>query len=170
MVIENARYAGGEIHLRVDPRAGIRAVNGIKTGRDYELKPVQKKRGLTANAYAWTLIRKVAEALGDPPLVVYRRYIRDVGCRVSIVHVPEEDVERETRDFVEGHYGRLVSVGDSEVPGCVALHKKYGSSDYTAREMARFIDAIVQDCREMGIETRPQWEVDSLLASWEDRR
>ena len=33
-------------------------------------------------------------------------------------------------------------------------------------QMSRLIDTIVQECRQLGIETRPQEEIDSLLGKW----
>jgi hypothetical protein len=34
--------------------------------------------------------------------------------------------------------------------------------------MARFIDSIVQDCEALGIETKDQGYIDSLLGKWGD--
>jgi hypothetical protein len=42
----------------------------------------------------------------------------------------------------------------------------YGSSEYDTAQMSRLIDRIVEDCKEQGIETMPQAELDSLLTQW----
>lgn len=33
--------------------------------------------------------------------------------------------------------------------------------------MSRLIDNLVQDCKAVGIETKPQAEIDSLLRQWD---
>ena len=166
VTVRGARYADGELHLKVDPQEGVQATHKLKEGAKYDILPHSKKRSLDANAYAWTLIHRIAEKIHEPPLVIYRRYIRDVGCRVSIVCVRQEDVELETASFVSGHIGRLVSIGESKLPGCVLMIKKYGSSSYDTRQMADFIDKIVQDAQALGIETKDPGDVESLLKSW----
>lgn len=42
----------------------------------------------------------------------------------------------------------------------------YGSSCYNSKQMARLIDAVLQDCEAGGIETMPRKEIDSLVNSW----
>lgn len=39
---------------------------------------------------------------------------------------------------------------------------------YTSRnkEMARLIDCLVDECQQLGIDTKPKEEIDSLLAEW----
>ncbi len=151
-----------------DPREAGRIAADFKAG-EYELARKTKKRSLDANAYCWVLIHKIAERLRDVPVDVYRRYVRDVGQKTVVTCIREEDTETEIRAFLDNHIGRSVDVGDSRLQGCVTLHKHYGSSDYDSAQMAAFLDLIVQDCREMGIETRPAEEIESLLRSWEKK-
>ena len=40
----------------------------------------------------------------------------------------------------------------------------YGSSSYTREEMARLIDAVVADCKELGIETKTPDEIADMLS------
>lgn len=42
----------------------------------------------------------------------------------------------------------------------------YGSSTYDTDEMARLIDEIVNEAKELGIETMPPEELDCLIKSW----
>ena len=43
----------------------------------------------------------------------------------------------------------------------------YGSSSYNTAEMTKLIDLIVQECKQLGIETKTPEELRSLLDSWE---
>ena len=148
-----------------NPREAGKIIDGFRAG-EYELKRKKQARSLDANAYSWVLIHKVAEKVRDAPVDVYRRYVRDVGQKTVISCVREEDTDIEIRTFLDNHIGRSVDVGDSKLPGCVTLHKHYGSSDYDSSQMAAFIDLIAQDCKDLGIETRPAEEIESLLQSW----
>ena len=119
-----------------------------------------------AGAYAWVLIHKIAGKTRREPMAVYREFIRDFSCKTVVTCVQAEFAEDEIKAFVDGHYGRMVDVGDSKIPGCVVLHKKYGMSSFTREQMSAFIDIICDTCRELEIETRSQEEIDSLVGSW----
>ena len=119
-----------------------------------------------ANAYAWVLIHKISEKTRREPIVVYREFIRDFSCKTQVTCVLAEDAESEINDFISGHLGRMVDVGESKIPGCVVLHKKYGSSSFTREQMSGFIDIICDTCRELEIETKSEEEIESLVGSW----
>lgn len=168
MIITSASLRGSELILSLaNPIEGGKIISKFNSG-NYELRRVEQKRSLDANAYAWVLIYKIAEKMGLPPDDVYRQYIRDLGCKVTVSTVAAEDAPLEIDSFVSGHIGRQVLWDDHSVPGYVVLHKKYGSSNYSRAEMARFIDCIVQDCEALGIETKDQGYIDSLLGRWGD--
>jgi hypothetical protein len=42
----------------------------------------------------------------------------------------------------------------------------YGSSTYNTKQMSRLIDAIVEDCKEMDIETLTPRELDAMKSRW----
>ena len=58
-----------------------------------EIKKWRKKRSLDANAYAWVLIDKIAQATGVPKTEVYRKVIREIGGVSEIVCVRTEAVD-----------------------------------------------------------------------------
>ena len=41
-----------------------------------------------------------------------------------------------------------------------------GSSSYDTKEMARLIDGLVSECKEVGIETLPPDEVERMMAAY----
>lgn len=166
MIITSATLRGNDLILSLaNPLDAGKVLSKFNSG-NYELRRIDQKRSLDANAYAWVLIYKIADKMRLEPVEVYRQYIRDLGCKVAVVTVSADDVELEANSFVQGHLGRLVDIADHTVPGYVVMHKKYGSSNYNRAEMARFIDSIVQDCEALGIETKEQGYIDSLLGKW----
>ena len=42
----------------------------------------------------------------------------------------------------------------------------HGSSVYTQVEMNRLVNVIIENCRNLGIETKSKQEIDSLLKEW----
>lgn len=168
MIVTSATLRGSDLILSLaNPLDAGKVLSKFNSG-NYELRRIDQKRSLDANAYAWVLIYKIADKMGLPPDDVYRQYIRDLGCKVTLTTVTAEDAPLEMDSFVSGHIGRQVLWDDHSVPGYVVLHKKYGSSNYNRAEMARFIDSIVQDCEALGIETKDQGYIDSLLGKWGD--
>jgi hypothetical protein len=75
-------------------------------------------------------------------------------------------VETEVETFLQGHIGRMVQIGESKLPGCATIIKKYGSSSFSVQQMQAFIEAIIQDCIALDIEYKTPEEIDSLLAQW----
>ncbi len=164
MRIESARISGSELILTLsNPLEAAREVFKFKPG-EYDIVKHRKQRSLDANAYCWTLIHKIAAKVHEPPVEVYRRYIRDLGCKTVVTCVQKDDVETEVQAFLKDHIGRMVDIGESLLPGCATLHKKYGSSDYDVQQMAAFIDSICEDCRALDSETRPVGGSGRLLA------
>lgn len=166
MIITSAKLNGNQLILDlVNPLEAAKTVHKFNAG-EYELVKAKKKRSLDANAYCWVLIHKIADKLYTPPVEIYRQYIRDIGSKVTVVCVQADDVEDEVNTFLDGHIGRMVDIGESKIPGCATIHKKYGSSSYSVQEMARFIDIISQDCIALDIELKSEEEVESLLKRW----
>ena len=166
MNVTAARLQGTDLILSLqNPNEAGRFVYDFKPG-DYELSKVKRKRSLDANAYAWVLIHKIAQKVHEPPVDVYRRCIRDLGSKTVVVCAQQEYVEQEIQTFLAGHIGRMVDIGESKIPGCVVLHKKYGSSSYSVEEMSAFLENIIQECIALDIEYKSQEEIDGLLRQW----
>ena len=165
MRIDAARLQGNELILTVNPMEAAKAVYNFRAG-EYELSRTKKKRSLEANSYCWVLINKIAEKVHEPPVDVYRRCIRDLGCKTVIICAQEEDVEAEIQTFLAGHIGRMVDIGDSKIPGCVVLHKRYGSSSYDVDQMRQFLDNIIQECIALDIPYKSEEEIEVLLKRW----
>jgi hypothetical protein len=173
MKIDAANYFGGRLLLVCSAADGLKFAYNFKPG-DYEIVPAEKKkkrRSNDANAYAWVLIHQIAAKLRIPPIDVYRNAILNTGgVTESVICIAEEAAEQFRRSWESGHLGRQVQQFPSNRKGFVNLIVIYGSSDYDTAQMARFIDGLVQDAKELGIETEDPGKIQSLLDSWESRR
>ena len=135
-------------------------------GKDLEvkIKPWREKRSLTANAYAWVLIDKIAEKQRLSKIEVYRNAIRDIGGVSEIVCLKTVAAESMKKLWSGFGIGWQAEELDSNIPGWTNMILYKGSSVYDKHQMAALIDSLVQDAKSIGIETRPQEDIDSMLA------
>lgn len=131
-----------------------------------EIKPYREKRSLDANAMYWQFCGQLARSLGVLAEEVYRRHIKDMGV-YDVLCVQTAALESFTRRWRSGHIGRRVETRESKLPGCTTVLAYYGSSDFDRAEMSRLIDACMEDCRAVGIETISDRERSLLLEEWD---
>ena len=126
----------------------------------YEVKEHKEKRSLNANAYAWALIGKIADALRTSKDEVYITMLKRYG-QSEIVSVLSDIC-------VDGYFKYFEECGTSTVKGKQFTHYKIfkGSSEYDTREMSVLIDGIVSDAKELGIEVLPPHEIKNLIERW----
>lgn len=165
MRIDSARMLGGELVLTASVPDARRFVYGFKPG-EYDISPAKKKRSLNANAYAWRLINDIALAVRETPEMVYREALKNVPNICEVLCVQDKAVDSMERLWTRDHIGRRVEREQSRIKGCTNLYIYYGSSDFDTRQMAMLIDGLIQDARALGIETRPEEEIRSLLEEW----
>ena len=132
-----------------------------------EIKPFRAKRSLSANAYAWTLIDKLAEKLNISPAEVYRNAIKHIGGVSEVVCCQNKAVNKFRKMWEANGIGWQTEVLDSKIDGCTNIVCYYGSSQYDKSQMSRLIDNIVQDCKSVGIETMTPAELERLCDAWQ---
>ena len=133
---------------------------------DVTVKKHRERRSLDANAYAWLLMDKLAEATAVPKSDVYRREVKDVGGNTETVCVREIAVQKLCEGWQKNGIGWQTDVIDSKIDGCKNVVLYYGSSTFDTKQMSRLIDNIVQDCKALGIETLTPQQLDALKEEW----
>lgn len=134
---------------------------------DLEVKEHRKKRSLDANAYAWVLIGKLAEALRIAPLEVYRQAIQNIGGNYEIIPIKAEAADHFRQVWeAKGLGWPCVDMGASKLPGYRNLRAYYGSSTYDTRQMSQLIDTLVQDRKALDIETMTPDKLALLMEDW----
>ena len=135
---------------------------------DLEVKEHRKKRSLDANAYAWVLINKIADALRITPKEIYRQAIQNVGGNYEILPVKTEAAEHFKQVWeAQGLGWPCVDMGKSKIDGYRNLRAYYGSSTYSTTKMAQLIDILLQDCRALDIEVKSPEEIASIMEAWQ---
>lgn len=131
------------------------------------IKEFRKKRSLDANAYMWVLVGKIAATTMATPEEVYRSYIRDMGDNYEVFPVRNDVAERFPDIWASDHIGWFAeNLGESKIKGYTNFRCFYGSSVYDTQQMGRLIDWVIQDCKELGIETLSEMELSRLKEEW----
>ncbi len=134
-----------------------------------EIKQYRERRSLDANAYFFVLADKVAEKLHTTKVDVYRNCIKEIGGVSETVCVKNEAVERLCEAWEQNGLGYQTETFPSKIKGCTNVILYYGSSTYDSAQMSRLIENIVQDCKDLGIETATPNEIANLISLWKSR-
>lgn len=159
-----------EVTLTVRSTADLAEVSeaavSLKKGKEWEVefKPIRKKRSLSANAYAWVLMDKLAQKLGVSKMDVYREQIRLYGNSYIAV-INKADLKRFKETWTGNGLGWIVEPLNESF-GNVEVLTYPGTSTYNTAEMARFIEGLVTECKEQGIETMEPVRLKSLVEEW----
>jgi hypothetical protein len=131
-----------------------------------EIKKWRKKRSLDSNAYMWLLAEKIAQKIGTTKIEVYREAIREVG-QCEVLPIKNEAVETFINAWQHNGQGWICEIiGKSKIEGYTNVTAYYGSSVYDSMSMSRLVDLIVQEAKQLEIETLPPAELESLKNSW----
>lgn len=130
------------------------------------------KRSLDANAYLWKLCTMIADKLSDDGVPhtkeqVYRDAIKARGIYREQGELPIEFSKTSRTAWEMLGTGWITEQVDFEPDGDrVIVRFYYGSSTYNTKQMSRIIEWLVDECRQLSIDTKSQVEIDSLLSSW----
>ena len=114
---------------------------------------VKEYRTLSQNSYLWVLLDKLAAKVNRSKEDIYKIYIKDYGV-FEVLPIRNEAAERFITLWQARGLGWVCEdLGESKLNGYTKLIAYYGSSSYNTQEMARLIDAVIQDCKAQGIQT-----------------
>ena len=131
------------------------------------IKERVKKRSLDANAYMWVMVGKIAAAVLATPEEIYRDLLKDIGDNYEVFAVRNEFVEKFPDIWAADHIGWIAeNIGPSNEKGHTNFRCFYGSSVYDTKQMSRLIDRVIQECKELGIETLSEMELSRLKEEW----
>jgi len=154
-----------KILLSIYDKNNLNLLEELKDNKlSIEIKKWHKKRSLDANSYCWVMCDKIAKVLGTTKEMIYKDAIDNVGTFEPMI-VEEKAFERFKRIWEKQGLGYLVKEV-SRKDRCVKVFAYYGSSSYDSKEMSILINFIVENAKQIGVETMPQNELNSLIESW----
>jgi hypothetical protein len=162
MIQGMTRGMGGELFLTLSLAPmhieELRKLEGERL--EVKIDKYRNKRSNNANSYCWAIIGKIAEKMFPPMnknevyLEMLKRYGQ--GTTISVQTDKLEDVCREL-DYWE-------RIGTGTVNGKEFTHLRMwvGSSKYNTKEMSLFLSGIVEEAKELNIETMTPDEIARL--------
>ena len=143
------------------PKVKLSALNKLAEKEyDVVIKEKRARRSLDANAYAWVLITAIADVLNADKEEIYLAELKKYG--------QSEVVSVKSSINVGGFFKYFEECGRGKVNGIEFTHYKVykGSSEFDTREMSVFIEGIVADAQELGIDTRTPDEIANMTSLW----
>lgn len=132
---------------------------------DIKIEEHKEKRSLNANSYLWVLCTKIADKLttGYNPVTkeeIYEQMLKSYGQSIMIPVTLNSKLDGYFKYY--DYNGR--SILNGKVADWYIIYK--GSSEYNTYEMTVLLNGVIEECHNLGIETKRQEEIDALLNSW----
>lgn len=174
-VLQFGMDGSGYLTLKVDAESKGAARTVVNELSGHKLTATidrwREKRSLSANAYAWVLMGKLAAVLRQSKIEVYRHFIRDIGGNYEIVPVRNDAVETWRKNWQSNGDGWVCDIlAPAKTSGYTNVVCYYGSSTYDTTQMSVLIDAIIAECKEADIETLPPREIEKLKEHWHEKK
>ena len=147
----------------------------------YDVIPHREKRSLNSNSYYWKLLSQVADKLRISKSRLHNDMLRHFGQRMEVdgkpvvVYLP--DTEESENTAMESDTVHLKQTSKTLEGNNGITYRAYvmlrGSSTYTVSEMSVLVSGIVQEAKQLGIETLTPAELEQmrmLEQQAEDRR
>ena len=113
----------------------------------YEIKEHKQKRTLSQNSYAWVLINELANKMRISKEEMYIQLLEDYS---QCLMIPVEKGKKPNGFFKYYKYIATTSINGKEAD----YYKVFkGSSEFDTEEMGIFLDGIIQECNNLGIQT-----------------
>lgn len=120
----------------------------------------REKRSLNANNYAWALMNEIGNVTRASKDEVYIKMLKRYG---------QNEVFSVRADIPFGEYVKYYDeIGESTLKGKLFKHYRAykGSSEFDTREMSIFLDGVVSEAEELGIQTMTPNEIAKLKSLW----
>lgn len=169
-VTDKARWTedseGFWVSFKTSNKAAALSLTGIEVPHEVVVKRKGKARTKDANAMCWSICSLIADAVGTTKEAVYTRAIKDVG-EYTPLPIREDAIEAFKQVWSSHGIGWPVEiVDDSKLPGYKLVFAYHGSSVYDTKTMGRLIDYLVDEAKNLGLDTISERERSLLLSEW----
>mgnify|MGYP003373335103 CR=1 FL=1 len=127
----------------------------------------REKRSIDANNYLWELLSQMAPVLHTTKEELYLRELQEYGV---FIYLPgtDEDMKKLSEVFriVINRGETTLTTPSGKEMRLNQLQCYKGSSKYDTLEMSRLIDGVVEDAKELGIDTMTPEEIRQMKERW----
>ena len=139
----------------------------IQIGLNEEIEVKRKKRSKNANSYFWELLQKLCFEMNVDLIEEYRKRVKELGiCQTfELDNKNLATFEHLWNERGIAWFTEKVEQGTNKT----IINAYYGSSSYNSKQFSKLLDNLVQDCKEVGIQTLDELEIQELIRSEYDR-
>lgn len=128
---------------------------------DVKIEKHRNRRSKDANAYSWVLQNEIANVLRLSKEEIHQKMLEEYGQRDYVSMLANINPNHYFNYFKEmGTYKQNNNTFKSYL-----VFK--GTSQYDSKEMAIFIDGVVQEARNLGIKTLEDYEIEAMIKEME---
>ena len=130
---------------------------------DITIEQHREKRSINANNYSYALQDKIAKKLNRSLDDIHKQMVLDYGVLETY------SIRKDAFASAKRLFDYFEVLGESEVNGKTFIHVKagIGTHNYNTLEMSKFLDGVVQEAQQLGIETRTPKQLAELKSLWE---
>lgn len=138
------------------------------TGKPLRLKAVQwrEKRSLDSNAYMWVLTSKIAQKMGSTSEAEHRRQMQEYGIidtidggAIAITLHRKVNI-----DLIDGYWKFCKESADGRFRSYLRIKP---TREYDTKEMTYFLEKVIEEAKELGIETATPEELERMEQLYE---
>lgn len=133
----------------------------VQINKNEELYVKKKKRSKDQNSYFWELLQQLCYEMNLDVIQEYKKRVKELGIfkqwEIDTINVPTFEKlwsDRGIAWFTE----KVEEIGNKTI-----INAYYGSSSYNSKQMSRLLDNLVQDCKEVGIQTLDMLEIERSI-------
>lgn len=133
----------------------------IQISLNEEIEVKRKKRSKNSNSYFWELLQQLCLEMNLDVIQEYKKRVKELGIfkqwELDTINVPTFEKIWQDRGiawFTE----KVEEIGNKTI-----INAYYGSSSYNSKQMSKLIDSLVQDCKQIGIQTLDEIEIEELI-------
>lgn len=130
----------------------------VQINKNEELYVKKKKRSKDQNSYFWELLQQLCFEMNLDVIQEYKKRVKELGIfkqwEIDTINVSTFEKlwsDRGIAWFTE----KVEEIGNKTI-----INAYYGSSSYNSKQMSRLLDNLVQDCKEVGIQTLDELEIE----------
>lgn len=135
------------------------------------LKQFRQKRSLDANAYYWLLLTQLADVqnVSNPFMhnMLLRRYGQPEIIDGKMVYIVLPDTDEGAKKADEAEAFHIKPTSQTKIGKDGKRYRTYillkGSSEYDTKEMSTLINGLVDECKQVGIDTISQAEMERMM-------
>lgn len=169
MKITGCDYQNGTLFLRIPPCAEVyRFISYFKEG-EFEINKKKKHRSNDQNALMWELCSLISGKIQEPTVEVYKKAVRDYG-QTEVVSFANYQSAKQfmaiwnskgigwQAEVIDVKQGTEMFMSEGKTEAKMTIDKVdvliyYGSSVYDKIEFRRLLDGIIQEAKQLGIDT-----------------